>query len=204
MASSRSKRLAAAPANAHQFGVVVGLCAFVALAASVALLYSELTHLANPYAQAQCDVNALIGCGTSMHSPQAHLLWGLPNSVLGIMAFCVLLLVALLQLSHTPLPRWLWAALVAGSFGGLAWVGYFAYQSIAVFHTLCPYCTVVWLMTIPIAVFTVSYALAGGHLPGRNLGRHLWAFRWLYTCTLLVVLFLVVVIGLRTQIAAVV
>ncbi|MDO4606673.1 MAG: vitamin K epoxide reductase family protein [Bowdeniella nasicola] len=203
MARTRPNRPSATPPNARQFGVVVALCALVALAASIALLYSELAHLTNPYADAQCDINALIGCGTSMHSPQAHLLWGLPNSVAGIMAFTVLLLVGLLQLSRTALPRWLWAGLVLGSCGGLAWVAYFAYQSIMVFHALCPYCTVVWLMTIPTAVFIVGYALAAGHLPGRELGRHLWSFRWLYTCALLVVLFLAVVIGLRDQIAAV-
>ncbi|OKL54709.1 hypothetical protein BSZ39_02685 [Bowdeniella nasicola] len=189
--------------GATQYGLVLLLCAVVGLGASLALLKAELTQLKDPFSTPTCDVNSLIGCGTSLLSPQAHLLFGFPNSAVGAIAFGVLILIALLQLSKLTFPRWLWLALAAGSLGGLAFIGYFAYQSIAVFAALCPYCMVIWAATIPIAVFTIARAMALGHLPARSLGANLWTFRWLYTLALYAIIVLVVVIGMRDQIASV-
>ncbi|WP_250506293.1 vitamin K epoxide reductase family protein [Bowdeniella massiliensis] len=190
--------------GATQYGLVLLVCSLFGIWASVALLAAELAYLKNPLAAPACDLNTLIGCGVSLLSPQAHLVAGLPNALIGAMAFSVIALIALLQLSKVSFPRWLWGALVAGSIGALVFVAYFTYQSVAVFKALCPYCMVIWAAAIPIAVFTIGRAMALGHVPPRSVGTHLWTYRWLYTLAVIMAVVLVVVITMRTQIAAVI
>lgn len=185
----------------RQWAAVVFLCALVAFGASLALLHAEITHLANPNEIAACDFNSLFGCGSSLNSAPAHLLFGLPNSALGIAAFALVMLIALLDAAGTSLPKWLWWAFSLGCIGALCWVGYFVFLSITHFAALCPYCTVVWFMTIPIAVFTLGYANARAHLPLGGLGTHLWNYRWLCTFALWVAIVLAVLIGLPSQVA---
>lgn len=185
----------------RQYAVVVLLCSLIAFAASLALLHAEITHLANPNEIAACDLNSLFGCGTSLNSAPAHLLLGLPNSAIGIAAFALLMLIALLDASGTTLPKWLWWAVSLGSIGGLCWVGYFVFLSITHFAALCPYCTVVWFMTIPIAIFTLGYANARAYVPLVGFGAHLWNYRWLYTFALWAAIVIAVLIGLPSQVA---
>lgn len=194
--------MAAKLVGARQYPIVVFVCSLVALGSSLALIHAEITHLQSPNTLAACDINALFGCGSSITSPEAHLVFGLPNAVIGVMAFALLSLISLLIGAAVTLPRWLWWALSLGSLGALGWVGYFVYLSLTEFSSLCPYCTVVWAMTIAIAVFTLSYANARGYLPLVGLGTHVWNFRWLYTFALWVVVVIAVLIGLPSQVAS--
>ncbi|MDO5699969.1 MAG: vitamin K epoxide reductase family protein [Bowdeniella nasicola] len=203
MSAKRTRAKAASSiGGALQYALVLTIASLGGLVSSGALLHAELDHLANPGEVAMCDLNSLVGCGTSLLSPQAHLLFGLPNAMVGLVVFAMATTVGLLLLSGIALPRWMWWVLSLGSLGGIGFVAWFAYQSIAVFHTLCPYCMIVWLMTIPIAIFTLARACATGQVPGRSLGIHVWTFRWLYAFGAVMAIALVVVIGMRHEIAA--
>ena len=73
-------------------------CAIIGMLASIELVLSELKTLKNPHAALSCDLNPLIGCSDSLQSWQGHLLFGIPNSVIGT---AVGLLATWIFLPHT-------------------------------------------------------------------------------------------------------
>ena len=154
---------------------------------------SELSLLRNPQVDLVCDVNPLVSCGASLDVWQGNLL-GVPNSFIGAMAFAVLLAVGALLASGGRLPRWMWWGLVAGCAGGLAFVAWFLFVSVTVLGKLCPYCMVIWAVTIPVAAATAGEAALRGHLGlPRPAARGLSAARWwiagaMYALVLAVVL----------------
>ena len=58
------------------------------------------------------------------------------------------------------LPRWMWWGLSAGSLGGIAFVIWFLSVSIMTFGKLCPFCMVIWSVTIPVAAHSWAWAAA--------------------------------------------
>ena len=77
--------------------------------------------------------------------------FGFPNPVMGVASFPVVAAAGALVLSGVRLPRWFWLALQFGVTVGLAFVAWLIVQSLAVIGALCPYCMVVWTVTIAIA-----------------------------------------------------
>ena len=170
--------------------VVAGV---IGIGASWELMASELSLLRNPQVDLVCDVNPLVSCGASLDVWQGNLL-GVPNSFIGAMAFAVLLAVGALLASGGRLPRWMWWGLVAGCAGGLAFVAWFLFVSVTVLGKLCPYCMLIWAVTIPVAAATAGEAALRGHLGlPRPAARGLSAARWwiagaMYALVLAVVL----------------
>lgn len=137
------------------------------LLASFQLLETEIKVLNDPAAAITCDVNPLIACSNSLLSPQAHLL-GPPNSVLGLVAFSVLLTLAVLLWNQVQIPTWFWWGMGISSGIGMIYVVYFMVQSTTVFGALCPYCMLIWAATIGVAVLVWSNIIAAG-LVGQRL-----------------------------------
>ncbi len=76
--------------------------------------------------------------------------------------------------------RWFWLMLVSGALAGLGFVVWFAYQSFAAIHSLCPYCLVTWVVVIVMAFNVLARAAQGGHLRlGDAVTRSLVLDRWL-------------------------
>lgn len=161
-------------------GLAIVVFSAIGFAASVALINSEIALLQDPQAELACDLNPLIGCSSSLLSPQAHLL-GLPNSVLGTAAFAALLAVGAVLMFGGKLPNALWWFVSAGSVVGLVFVGYFLYQSAFTFHALCPFCLVVWasaLGLLPLLLGGAGSAGAFGRAAvsgGERTLRYSWA-----------------------------
>ncbi|WP_103062063.1 vitamin K epoxide reductase family protein [Actinomyces qiguomingii] len=142
------------------------------------LMVSQISQLRQPGAGLVCDMSPLVSCGDSLNVWQGNLL-GVPNSFIGAMAFAVLALIGLLLASGIALPRWVWWGLVAGTVAGIGFVAWFLAVSVLVFGKLCPFCTLIWAVTIPIATNTWAWAAQGGHLglPSGAVHR-LVAARW--------------------------
>ncbi len=75
------------------------------------------------------------------------------------MAFTVVLVTGVLALAKVDLPRWYWAGLAIGTLLGTAFVHWLIYQSLYSIGALCPYCMVVWAVTIPLLVVVSSIAV---------------------------------------------
>lgn len=163
------------------FAALIAALAALGTLASAQLILAELEKLADPAGQLSCDINPLIGCGTFLERWESRAL-GFANSILGTIAFAALLALALALLADSRLGRWVWRGMVAWTWGALAFVLWFMSVSFFSVHSLCPWCLVVWLATLPIVIHVNSRAVQGGHLSyGRAVDRVLVADRWVLT-----------------------
>lgn len=135
----------------------------IGLWSSVMLVLSERALLQDPNADLACDLNPIVGCGSFILSPQAAAL-GIPNALIGTMAFTVVTVTGLVLLGGGRLPRAYWVALMAGSVVAGLSLGWFQYQALVELRGLCPYCVVVWVVTIPIVVSVLARGLQARHV----------------------------------------
>jgi uncharacterized membrane protein len=148
------------------------------LAAALTLTAEKISMLANPSYVPSCSINPVLSCGSVMATPQASA-FGFPNPLIGIVAFSVVVATGVLAVGRTALPRWYWLGLAGGTLLGVVFVHWLIFQSIYRIGALCPYCMVVWTVTIPLFVVVSSIAL-------RPLGRYsavrmLYLWRWSVT-----------------------
>lgn len=162
----------------RELGILMTVGGLLGAWASVMLVLSHMTLLENPAAALACDVNPVVGCGSFVLSWQASL-FGIPNAIIGAVAFASVLTVGVVMLSGARLPAWFWRALLAGATGAVGWVLWFQYQALTQLRGLCPYCLVVWAVTIALFVHLLARAAQAGHVPvGEQLRRTLVQDRW--------------------------
>lgn len=188
------KQMAVGKINAF----ILWLAAILGAGASIKLLLTERAHVVDPSAALECDVNALIGCGASLMSKQAHFL-GIPNSILGIVAFAALMVFATVAMLRA-LPRPLWILGGIASLGGIIFVIWFLYHSVVTFGTLCPYCLLVWSATFFAASVLIPAAWVAWKQPptAELLMKHTWA----YALVLHLAVAIVVILSMQEQIGA--
>lgn len=187
----------------RSFGWLLVVCALIGLVACWELISSQIRLLRNPEAALVCDVNPLVSCGDSLNVWQGNLL-GVPNSFVGAIAFGALAAIGAALLSGARLPRWMWWGLSAGSLGGIAFVIWFLSVSIMTFGKLCPFCLVIWAVTIPVAAHSWAWAAAGGHLGLRdNLALDLFKARWWIMAAMYLAVILTIIIAFGDQLVRV-
>ncbi len=145
------------------------------LAAAGALTIEKIELLIDPSYVPSCSLNPVLSCGSVMITPQASA-FGFPNSLIGIVAFTVVLVTGVLAVGRVSLPRWYWVGLTVGSALGVVFVHWLIFQSLYRIGALCPYCMVVWAVTIPLLVMVASIALRAETATGA--GRILYDWRW--------------------------
>ena len=164
----------------------------VGLLASMTLTVEKIDILLNPSYVPSCNLNPIISCGSVMVTSQASVL-GFPNPLLGIVAFTVMLVVGVLAVAKVSLPQWFWIGLTAGIFVGAVFVHWLIFQSLYRIGALCPYCMVVWAMTITLLVVVGSIALRPV-LDSREAtaARLLHQWRWSITALWFTAVFLLI------------
>jgi uncharacterized membrane protein len=170
-------------ASARPTRVVVGrasalwvlIAGVLGLAASVTLTIEKIEIPIDPNYVPSCSLNPVLSCGSVMVTPQASA-FGFPNSLMGIVAFSVVLVTGVLAITKVDLPRWYWVGLAIGSLLGTVFVHWLAWQSLYSIGALCPYCMVVWAVTIPLLVVATSIAAAPATSNGVVRALHTW--RW--------------------------
>lgn len=145
------------------------------LAAAVTLTVEKIEILINPEYVPSCSLNPVLSCGSVMVTPQASA-FGFPNPLIGIIAFTVVLVTGVLAVARVDLPRWYWAGLAVGTLLGTAFVHWLIFQSLYRIGALCPYCMVVWAVTIPLLVVASSIAVRSSTSHGAVRLLHTW--RW--------------------------
>jgi len=139
------------------------------LVAAITLTIEKIEKLRNPAYVPSCSLNPVVSCGSVMDSPQAAA-FGFPNPLIGIAAFAVVVTVGVALLTGYRPPRWVWAGLQVGVTFGVVFVHWLVVQSLYYIHALCPYCMVVWVVTISIFWYTTLSNLAGTRV-GAGLRR---------------------------------
>jgi uncharacterized membrane protein len=154
------------------------LAGVIGLIASMTLTVEKIEILLHPTYTPSCNINPLVSCGSVMTTPQASVL-GIPNSLIGIAAFTVVVVTGVLAVTKVPLPRWYWIGLAAATLAGGAFVHWLIFQSLYRIGALCPYCMVVWVATISLLVVIASIAFhPAGESRGRTVVRELYHWRW--------------------------
>lgn len=126
--------------------VIAGVIGWIA---AFALTMEKFHALSDPNAgPASCDFSIIVQCTANLDSPQGSV-FGFPNPILGLTGWVAPIVVGMAILAGARFARWFWWAFAAGitfAFGFVLWlIG----QSIYILGTLCPWCMVTWLVTIP-------------------------------------------------------
>lgn len=148
----------------------------IGLLASITLTVEKIELLLNSSYVPSCNINPIVSCGSVMVTPQASFL-GFPNPLLGIAGFTVVVVTGVLAVAKVALPRWYWAGLAVGLLIGAGFVHWLIFQSLYRIGALCPYCMVVWAVTVTVLVVVVSILLRPV-VADRGALRMLLGWRW--------------------------
>lgn len=174
--------LSALPVSPTTRGLLLVVGGLAGLYAAFTLTVDKFKLAADPDFVPGCDVNPFISCGKVMGTAEAEV-FGFPNSLIGIAAFAVSVLVGVLVLTRTPLPRLVERGYLLGITLGAVFVGWLVSQALYDIHALCPWCMVVWAVVVPTFWTHVADALDRGLLPVpaalRPLARTVVDFRGL-------------------------
>lgn len=140
--------------------VVAGL---LGLLSAVVLTIEKVHLLESPGMQLSCDLNPIVACGSVIATDQASA-FGFPNPLLGIAGFSIVLTIGMAMLAGAKFKSWFWKGLQLGVIFGVLFVHWLIYQSLYVIGALCPYCMVVWAVTIPLFIYVTKYNLSSKHI----------------------------------------
>ncbi len=155
--------------------VWVLIAGVLGLTAALTLTIEKIEILINPDYVPSCSINPVLSCGSVMVTPQASE-FGFPNPLIGIVAFTVVLVTGVLATAKVGLPRWYWGGLAIGTLLGAGFVHWLIFQSLYRIGALCPYCMVVWAVTIPLLVVVGGVALQPQLENG--VARLIYQWRW--------------------------
>ncbi|MHA3684456.1 vitamin K epoxide reductase family protein [Leucobacter sp. HY1910] len=128
-----------------------------------------------------CNVSILVTCGPNMDSWQGSIL-GFSNTIIGVAAFMAPMFVGAALLAGARFSRWFWVSYQVGLLLGIVFVFWLFTQSVFVLGTLCPWCMVVWTVTIPLFWFSVAQPYASGEVPvpaaARSFFTQLRSWAW--------------------------
>ncbi|GGR68567.1 membrane protein [Streptomyces humidus] len=145
-------------------GLVMLLAGTVGWLASFQLSVDDWRLLKDPSYRPPCNISPVVSCGSVMSSAQGSLL-GFPNMLLGLGAFAAVAALGAAVLGGARLHRLLWLALDAGMLVGVVFVHWLIGQSLYELDKICPYCAVVWVVTIGLFWYVTLHCLERGIVP---------------------------------------
>ncbi len=139
------------------FGIML-LGGIAALAAAFTLTLEKFHLYQDPNAVLSCSINLVLNCTQVMQTWQASV-FGFPNMVIGLIAFPVVITVALAGLAGVKFPRW-WLILAnIGFLLGMAFSYWLFFNSVYAIQVLCPWCLIVTASTTLIFSSMTHYNL---------------------------------------------
>jgi len=168
------------PGNYRQTAWILVIGGIIGIAASIELIVQKIAVLSNPDFVPNCDINPVLSCGSVINTEQASL-FGFPNPVLGVIGFTVVIMFGALLFAGVVLPRSMWLGLNLGALAGMVFVIWLVVQSLYVIGALCPWCMVVWSITIPIFWQVTTDNLASKRLSfGKGFSEIVLALKWIF------------------------
>lgn len=145
--------------KAHYWVFGIMLAGGIAALAAAFTLTIEKFHLyEDPNAVLSCSINLVLNCTTVMQTWQASV-FGFPNMLIGLMAFPVVITVALAGLVGVKFPRW-WLILAnVGFLLGAIFSYWLFFSSVYAIQVLCPWCLIVTTATTLIFSSMLHYNL---------------------------------------------
>jgi uncharacterized membrane protein len=147
--------------GSRRTGWVMVLTGTAGWLASFQLTVDDWRLLRDPAYRPPCTISPVVNCGSILSSPQGSL-FGFPNMLLGLGAFAAVTALGIAVLTGARLHRRLWLALGAGALVGVVFVHWLIGQSLYELNRLCPYCAVVWAVTIALFWYVTLHCLERG------------------------------------------
>ncbi len=117
--------------------------------AAFSLMLDKIEILKNPHFVPNCNISALVQCSANLGAWQGSV-FGFPNPIIGLAGFVAPIAVGVSILAGARFARWYWMLFNLGLAGALVFVIWLIGQSIFAIFTLCPWCMLVWSVTIPL------------------------------------------------------
>ncbi len=136
----------------------------VGLLAAFSLTMERLHLLADPDAVASCDFSLLVQCTANLEAPQGSV-FGFPNPIVGLVGWVAPIVVGMALLARARFARWFWLLFALGMTGAFVFVVWLIAQSLFALGTLCPWCMVTWIVTIPTFYAVILHVMRAGILP---------------------------------------
>lgn len=150
------------PGKDRGFAITTIILGAIGLFASFELATEYIKTLQQTDYIPNCELSVLVTCGPNMDSPQGSL-FGFSNTILGLMGFIAPIAVGVAMLAGARFSAWFWWLYRAGLALATVFVFWLFYQSVFNLGTLCPWCMVVWSVTIPLFFFTAFRPEANGY-----------------------------------------
>ena len=202
--TDRTPETAPAPATRSDrlWAVLAVIFSIVGFAASAALVAERLAIYKDSWHRTSCDINAWLSCGTVMRTPQAEL-FGFPNPFIGIVAYAVVIAVAVGVLAGARYAGWFWWLLWLGIAAGSVFTLWLWWQTTFHINALCLYCMIVWCaQTLLLAHTTARMRRAGLIASSRGTAAGSAAWAWLLGIGVLVIIFGIIAVRFSTAIFA--
>jgi uncharacterized membrane protein len=192
---------ASRPALALALALIVG--GAIGWYSSFELTLAKIDVLTNPGTQLSCNFSVIVQCGKNLGSWQGAV-FGFPNPLIGLGGFAAPIVVGAAILAGAQFSRWFWLLFNLGIAGAFAFVIWLMSESIFSLGTLCPWCMVVWAVTIPLFWAVTLRNLATGVIPRPTSLRAFFvdASGWVPLITLLCYLVIAIIAQLRLDVLA--
>ena len=191
----RVKRTSIPLAKSLPYLLIVG--GIIGGIASFALTYETIHVLRGTGYQPGCNISPILSCGSVMKAPQSSIL-GVPNSVYGLVAFSMLFTFGVLLASGAEVKKRVWVIAQLAATAGIIFMHYLFFQAIFRIHSICPWCFVVWMTTIPLFWYITQYNLRERNLQLPAKLAPLSAFIQKYSTDLLILWYLLL-LGVLVQ-----
>ena len=163
----------------RQTAWILAVGGIIGIFASIELIIQKIAVLSDPDFVPNCDINPILSCGSVISTEQASL-FGFPNPVLGVIGFTIVIMFGALLFTGVEMPRLMWLGLNFGALAGMVFVIWLVSQSLYVIGALCPWCMVVWAVTIPIFWQVTTDNLASNKLRlGKGLSEIIVTLKWI-------------------------
>lgn len=153
-------------------GIIGYICAFI-------IMFDKVKILINPHYIPSCSLNPIISCGSVMQSNQANA-FGFPNPFIGLGAFPVVAVIGGAMLAGAKFKRWFWLGFNAGLLFAVGFCHWLFFESVYRIHALCPWCMVVWVVSITTFWYVTLYNIDQGFIKlpkGRSRQVYAWIRR---------------------------
>lgn len=151
----------------------------IGMVAAIELIIQKISVLSDPTFVPNCDINPILSCGSVINTEQASL-FGFPNPILGVIGFTIVIMFGVLLFAGVQVPNWMWLGLNTGALVAMIFVVWLVSQSLYVIGALCPWCMVVWSITIPIFWQITTENLAAKRMSfGANASEIVVTLKWI-------------------------
>ncbi len=182
--------------------IVGGVLGFIA---AFELTLDKFQVLENPASSGNlnCDASIVVQCSKNLGSAQGSA-FGFPNPVIGLAGYFAVLVVGMTLLAGGRVARWYWLVFNFGLLFAISFVIWLITQSIFFLGTLCPWCMVVWVVTIPLFLAVTFYNISTGAIPAAPGARRFFtaARSWLPIISLVCYLAIAIIAEVRLNFLA--